>query len=143
MRNYQQDLEVSELASLVKLLWPVRSISVRQAACKPQRSELRLFLLFLPIFYFFNYFGEELLWRGYILPRQEVTQYGKYAWVVNALLHWVFHLSFSFMAILAFLPFLFLIPYVVQQRKSTSLSIIIHFLLGAPTQFLVAIGLLS
>lgn len=27
------------------------------------------FFLLLPVFFFFNYVGEEMLWRGYILPR--------------------------------------------------------------------------
>jgi len=46
----------------------------------------RIFLLLLPVFFFFNYVGEEILWRGYILPRQEVN-FGGYAWIINGLLH--------------------------------------------------------
>jgi len=101
----------------------------------------RFFLFFIPIFFFFNYVGEELLWRGYILPRQEITKYGKYAWIVSMLLHWIFHLSFSFKAMLFFLPFMLLMPYLVYKRKNTYISIIIHFLLGAPTQVFVALGI--
>jgi membrane protease YdiL (CAAX protease family) len=98
-------------------------------------------LLFMPVFFFFNYVGEELLWRGYILPRQEITTYGTYAWIVNMLLHWVFHLAFSLEAMLFFLPFMLLMPYLVYKRKNTYISIIIHFLLGAPIQLFVALGI--
>jgi membrane protease YdiL (CAAX protease family) len=107
----------------------------------PLIGKERFFLLFLPIFYFFNYVGEELLWRGYILPRQELTKYGNYAWIINMLLHWVFHLSFSVKAMLFFLPFMLLMPYLVYKRKNTYISIIIHFLLGAPSQLFIAIGI--
>jgi len=109
----------------------------------PLTGNVRFFLLFIPIFYFFNYVGEELLWRGYILPRQEITKYGKYAWIVNMLLHWVFHLAFSIKAMLFFLPFMLLMPYLVYKRKNTYISIIIHFLLGAPTQLFIALGLFT
>jgi membrane protease YdiL (CAAX protease family) len=36
----------------------------------------------LPMF-FFNIFGEELLWHGYLLPRNEV-RFGRTAWLVNS-----------------------------------------------------------
>jgi membrane protease YdiL (CAAX protease family) len=109
----------------------------------PLAGNQRFFLLFMPVFFFFNYVGEELLWRGYILPRQEKTTYGTYAWIVSMLLHWVFHLAFSLEAMLFFLPFMLLMPYLVYKRKNTYISIIIHFLLGAPTQLFVALGILS
>jgi membrane protease YdiL (CAAX protease family) len=110
---------------------------------QPLEGRDRYFLLFMPVFYFFNYLGEELMWRGYILPRQEVANYGKYAWVISAFFHWVFHMPFSLKAMLFFIPFLFFMPYIVQKRKNTSLSVLIHFLIGAPTQFFVAVGLFS
>jgi membrane protease YdiL (CAAX protease family) len=109
----------------------------------PLTGNQRFFLLFLPVFFFFNYVGEELLWRGDILPRQEITTYGAYAWIVSMLLHWVFHLAFSLEAMLFFLPFMLLMPYLVYKRKNTYISIIIHFLLGAPTQLFVALGILG
>jgi len=106
----------------------------------PLVGKERIALIFLPIFYFFNYVGEEFMWRGYILPRQVLT-FGKYAWPINMILHVVFHMAFSLKAMLFFLPFMLLLPYIVYKRKNTYLSIIIHFLLGAPTQLFIALGI--
>ena len=106
----------------------------------PLIGKERFAIILLPIFYFFNYFGEELLWRGYILPRQELT-HGKYAWIINAGLHLIFHLSFSIKALIFFIPFMLLMPYITYKRKTTYPSIIIHILLGAPTQLLIALGI--
>ncbi len=106
----------------------------------PLVGKERVALLFLPVFYFFNYVGEEFMWRGYILPRQ-VLAFGKYSWPLNMILHVVFHMAFSLKAMLFFIPFMLFLPYIVYKRKNTYLSIIIHFLLGAPTQLFVALGI--
>jgi membrane protease YdiL (CAAX protease family) len=72
-----------------------------------------------------NVVSEELWWRGYILPRQEL-QHGEYAWVVNGILWPFFHL-FKWWAI----PFLLLkqwmIPFIAQRLKNTTPALIIHF----------------
>ncbi len=100
------------------------------------------FLLLLPLFFFFNYVGEEILWRGYILPRQEVTM-GKYAWIFNGLLHGVFHLSFGLLVNIVALPMLLLVPFVTYKTRNTSAAIVIHFIMGAPMQILVVFGIIS
>ena len=73
----------------------------------------------------FNIIGEELWWRGYILPRQEL-QHGKYAWVVNGIL-WSFSHLFKWWAV----PFLLLkqwmIPFIAQRLENTTPALIIHF----------------
>lgn len=99
------------------------------------------FLLLLPVLFFFNYVGEELLWRGYVLPRQEQT-YGETAWIVNGLFHAVFHFSFGFTVLVA-LPVFLLIPLVAQKTRNTTNAIIIHALLGAPIQTVIALGIVS
>jgi membrane protease YdiL (CAAX protease family) len=104
-------------------------------------TELFVFIP-LVVFYFFNYFGEELLWRGYILPRQELAL-GKYAWMVNAVLHTGFHFVFGVKALVPFLPFLFLMAFIAYKRKNTFDAIIIHGLLGAPTQILILLGIMA
>ncbi len=49
----------------------------------------------LPFFFlvamFFNIFGEELLWRGFILPRQELA-HGSWTWIIHGLLWTGFHI---------------------------------------------------
>jgi len=102
----------------------------------------RIFLLFLPVFFFFNYVGEEILWRGYILPRQLVSKYGRYAWAINAIFHCVYHvMTFGIKPLIIMFPFMLLMPYIAYKRQNTTTSIIIHFLLGGPTQIMVAFGL--
>lgn len=100
------------------------------------------FTLFLPVFFFFNYVGEETLWRGYILPRQMISWYGKYAVILNALFHCVFHFVFGWKPLLMMFPMMVLMPYVVSKTKNTWTSVIIHFLIGAPSQILILTGLL-
>jgi membrane protease YdiL (CAAX protease family) len=102
-------------------------------------NQVLLLLVWIP-FFFFNIVGEELMWRGYILPRQELA-FGKYAWLVNALLWTVFHLFFGFHLLILVLPSLFIIPYVVYRRQKTLIGIIIHALLNGPSFILVSLGL--
>ncbi len=108
---------------------------------QPLTGKERFILLLLPIFFFFNYVGEEILWRGYILPRQELAL-GKYSWIVNGVLHGVFHLSFGLIFLIMFIPMLLLMPFVVYKTKNTITAIIIHALLGVPMQVLVSLGLI-
>jgi membrane protease YdiL (CAAX protease family) len=132
------------LIGLWKLLSPSFDINelkeMSPIKVNPLVGKERIALFFLPIFYFFNYFGEELMWRGYILPRQ-VMAIGKYAWPLNMVFHVVFHMAFSLKAMLFFIPFMLFLPYIVYKQKNTYLSIIIHFLLGAPTQLFIALGI--
>ncbi|TVR75243.1 MAG: CPBP family intramembrane metalloprotease [Marinilabiliales bacterium] len=102
----------------------------------------RFFLLLLPLFFFFNYVGEEILWRGYILPRQEVAL-GNYAWIFNGVLHGVFHLSFGLLVNIVALPLLLLVPLVTYKTRNTSTAIVIHFIMGAPMQIMVVFGIIS
>ncbi|MFC2041914.1 type II CAAX prenyl endopeptidase Rce1 family protein [Chloroflexota bacterium] len=39
---------------------------------------------------FFNITGEELWWRGYILPRQQLV-HGRWTWLIHGLMWWGFH----------------------------------------------------
>ncbi|MBN2413959.1 CPBP family intramembrane metalloprotease [candidate division KSB1 bacterium] len=83
-----------------------------------------ILLAWLPMFVF-NIFGEELLWRGYILPRQELAFY-KYAWLVNFACWLLFHICFGFGMMVMLLPILLIVPFVVQKRKNTWIGILIH-----------------
>ena len=79
----------------------------------------------------FNVFCEELWWRGYILPRQELN-YGKGAWAVNGLLWALFHVPILPWNTLAIMPLYLSVPFVTQRFKNTRTGMIIHFVLLLP-----------
>jgi len=74
---------------------------------------------------FFNIFGEELWWRGYILPRQE-KEHGRWAWAINGLLWLLWHLAFYPWQLFAYIPICLILPYIAQRRQNTWVPIIIH-----------------
>jgi len=84
-----------------------------------------LFLILLVPLHTVAMIAEELLWRGYILPRQEVS-YGRWAWLVNGLL-WAYlvHMLLPW-AFLGFLPSMLLTPYLAQRCRSTWVSLMVH-----------------
>ena len=69
--------------------------------------------------------GEELWWRGYVFPRQEVV-HGKWTWLVHGILWWIYHLFMPWDA-LQMLPVCLALPFVVQRRRNTWVGIIAHF----------------
>ena len=101
----------------------------------------RLFILFMVVVFFFNYVGEEILWRGYLYPIQELAL-GRFTWLVNGALHAVFHMFMGWAAI-AFMPMFLAFAFVFKKTKNVSVVILMHFLLGAPTDFLLAMGVIS
>ena len=72
-----------------------------------------------------NIFGEEFLWRGYVLPRQELT-YGKNAWIVHGILWTLLH-AFKWWQIPALLGGALALSFVAQRRKNTWPGIVAHF----------------
>lgn len=72
-----------------------------------------------------NIVGEELWWRGYLLPRQEQA-FGARAWIVNGVL-WiiVFH-AFMWWAFPTLLATGLLTPLVAQRLRSTWAAIVVH-----------------
>jgi membrane protease YdiL (CAAX protease family) len=72
----------------------------------------------------FNILGEEFLWRGYMLPRQEIS-YGKGAWVVHGLLWAGWHVFWKW-NLLSLLPVTLAIAFAAQKTKNTSIVIIAH-----------------
>jgi membrane protease YdiL (CAAX protease family) len=94
-----------------------------------------------PIFFFFNIFGEELLWRGYIQPRQELLT-GRWTWLVHGLLWATWHVPMGFDLIIASLPIFFILPAVVQLTRNTSVAIVVHSVFGAFGFLALALGAL-
>ncbi len=102
----------------------------------------KLLLLVWVIMFFFNMYGEEILWRGYIMPRQELKQ-GKYAWLINGSLWILFHTCFGIDLIIILLPIMFILPYAVYKTKNTNVGILIHAILNGPMFVLVSLGVIQ
>jgi len=106
----------------------------------PLAPNHRWILAVWPAFFFFNIFGEEFLWRGYIQPRQELLT-GRWTWLVHGLLWATWHIPMGFDLIVASLPIFFVLPAVVRLRANTSVSIIVHAVFGAFGFLGLALGL--
>ena len=93
----------------------------------------------------FNIGGEELWWRGIILPRQELA-FGRWAWLVNGVLWNLFHFFYhsNVGSVVAYLPMTVPLAYVAQRTRNTWPGIIAHFIanIGLPIAlFYRALGL--
>ena len=97
---------------------------------------LAAWLLFWP----FNILGEEILWRGVLLPRQELAT-GRYSWLMHGVGWCIFHITFGWQLLITLTPILFILPYVTQKRKNTWVGVIIHGGLNGPGFIAVAFGL--
>lgn len=109
---------------------------------EPFQGNERFLLLVWLVMFFFNIFGEELMWRGYILPRQEI-RLGKQAWFFNALLWVLFHICFGIQLMILLIPILFILPYIVQKTGNTLVGIWIHALVNGPAFIMVSLGVVG
>ncbi len=75
-------------------------------------------------FLLFNILGEELWWRGYILPRQEVA-FHKWTWLIHGMFWGLFHIFWKWNLIIL-IPTSLALSYVVSKRKNTYIGIIAH-----------------
>jgi membrane protease YdiL (CAAX protease family) len=127
---------------IAKMLLPLLNIDAAPFFFKnmPLNSKNFWILYVWPVFFFFNIFGEEFLWRGYIQPRQELLN-KKFTWLVHGLLWASWHLPMGLDLILSALPIFFILPAIVQIKKNTTISIIIHFIFGAFGFLVLAFGL--
>jgi membrane protease YdiL (CAAX protease family) len=128
------------MALLDALLGDVQSNPpfLRMAPLTPDRYWL--LLVWLP-FWVLNILGEEVLWRGVLLPRQE-QRFGRWAWCINSAGWLLFHAAFGWPLVVTLLPILVVLPYVVQRRQNTWLGVVIHAGLNGPGFLAVAFGLL-
>jgi membrane protease YdiL (CAAX protease family) len=90
----------------------------------PLKGNWGVALLFV-VMLFFNIAGEELWWRGYILPRQELA-HGRWAWAIHGLLWLLWHVTFYPWQALALLPICLVIPFIAQRLHNTWPAVIIH-----------------
>jgi membrane protease YdiL (CAAX protease family) len=95
----------------------------------PHSGLFWIFLAWIPLF-ICNIIGEELCWRGYVLPRQEAA-FGRFAWLINGTMWFLFHWSIGFGTMLLILPICFVVPAIVQRRQNTTVGILIHGIFNA------------
>jgi membrane protease YdiL (CAAX protease family) len=96
-----------------------------------------VFAAWIPLF-ITNILGEELCWRGYVLPRQEAA-WGRAAWLLNGTMWCLFHWSFGWSVMLLLLPIALVLPWIVQRQRNTKVGIVIHGIFNA-AGFIAAIS---
>ena len=84
--------------------------------------------IFSILFLILNVYGEELFWRGYMMPRLE-KEYGENTWKVNGILWVLFHIP-VFYLLPAIAPGAILLVYLVQRSRNTNVGVIGHFFLN-------------
>lgn len=83
---------------------------------------LVVYALFLMVF---NLLGEELWFRGYLLPRQQVV-YGQWSWLVHGLLWTLFHVPIYPWYAVYLLPTALSVSYAAQKTGSSWASYLVH-----------------
>ena len=93
-------------------------------------------ILGILVLFFFNIFGEELYWRGALLPRQ-ILVHGDRTWLVHGLLWYLFHLPVYPWYLIFGLPITLVLSYVAQRTGNTWVPILLHGLANLPLTLLV------
>lgn len=89
----------------------------------------------------FNILGEEFWFRGYMLPRQELT-YRRYAWILQGVLFTLVHIYWKW-NLIAILPGSLLMAYIVQRRRNTMISILSHGVMNFIPMVVILRGILA
>lgn len=90
---------------------------------------------------FFNIIGEELWWRGVVLPRQELA-FGRWVWVVHGVM-WAFFHVFKWWDIVTLLPITLGLTYLAYRYKNTTPGIVIHYAVNGISLIPLALGALG
>lgn len=93
------------------------------------------------LFYLVNVAGEELWWRGYILPRQEL-QHGERTWIIHGILWTLFHCFYGIEALMI-LPGALALSWVCQRQQSTWPGLVAHGFLNAFAAIRLIMGILG
>ena len=95
--------------------------------------------------FIFNYFlGEELLWRGVLLPKMQGV-FGKYDWVANAVIFGLYHVHKPW-SLPSVIVTNLMYSWPAARFRSTWMSIIVHGLEGIPVLIIplaVILGLMT
>ena len=99
-----------------------------------------LFAVWFP-YWILNILGEEFLWRGVLLPRQEVA-FGKFTWIIHGFGWGLFHIAFGWQLLITLIPLIFIQSYIVQRTKNSWLGVIMHGGLNGPSFIAICFGLI-
>ncbi|KAB2868561.1 MAG: CPBP family intramembrane metalloprotease [Bacteroidales bacterium] len=99
-----------------------------------------LLAVWLP-YWILNILGEEFLWRGVMLPRQEVA-FGKYTWVLHGFGWGIFHVAFGWQLLITLMPLMFIQSYIVQKTKNSWTGVIMHGGINGPSFIAISFGLI-
>jgi membrane protease YdiL (CAAX protease family) len=99
-----------------------------------------LLLIWLP-YWILNILGEEFIWRGVMLPRQELA-FGKYTWIIHGFGWGLFHIAFGWKLLITLIPLIFIQSYVVQKTKNSWTGVILHGGLNGPSFIAICFGLI-
>lgn len=99
-----------------------------------------LLLVWFP-YWILNIFGEEFLWRGVMLPRQELA-FGKYTWIIHGFGWGLFHIAFGWQLLLTLIPLIFIQSYIVQKTRNSWVGVIMHGGLNGPSFIAICFGLI-
>ena len=88
-----------------------------------------------------NVAGEELWWRGYVLPRQELA-FGQHTWLLHGVLWILFHVFMPW-NLIRYIPGGLALPYVAQKLRNTIPGMIAHLAQNVPTLIQLLVGVMS
>ena len=99
-----------------------------------------LLLVWIP-YWILNILGEEFLWRGVMLPRQEVA-FRKQAWLIHGFGWGLFHIAFGWQLLITLIPLIFIQSYIVQRTKNSWVGVFMHGGLNGPSFMAICFGLI-
>ena len=99
-----------------------------------------LLLIWAP-YWILNILGEEFLWRGVMLPRQEIA-FGKYTWIIHGIGWGLFHIAFGWKLLITLIPIIFILSFIVQKTKNSWTGVILHGGLNGPSFIAICFGLI-
>lgn len=99
-----------------------------------------LLLIWAP-YWILNILGEEFLWRGVMMPRQELA-FGRYTWLIHGTGWGLFHIAFGWQLLVTLIPIIFIQSYIVQKTKNSWVGVIMHGGINGPSFIAICFGLI-
>jgi len=104
------------------------------------RGRYWLLMVWAP-YWILNILGEEFIWRGVMLPRQELA-FGKLTWIFHGFGWGLFHIAFGWKLLITLLPLIFIQSFIVQKTKNSWTGVILHGGLNGPSFIAICFGLI-